>query len=191
MKEVKITEKKLIFDDFFKIEEAVLQYERFDGVMSPEIRRLNFERGDSVAAIVYNRDRQKVILTKQFRFPTYAKGPGWIVEAVAGIQHKSESYEEAMRREILEELGYQCDDLEMISSFYLSPGGSSERIVLFYAEVEDQHNIEAGGGVASEGEDIQIVEWSRDELQELMRTNQIQDAKTMIGVQYFLHTKTT
>ena len=114
MGKVEIKSKRLIFNDFFKIQEAILRYLRFDGKMSEPVRRLVFERGDAVAAIILNRDTQKVVLINQFRhgsnvldtfvlvlrihcqvglalfepclrFPTYEKGPGWIHEVVAGI----------------------------------------------------------------------------------------------------------
>jgi len=76
-RQVQVASKRRIFDDFFKIEEAFLKYERFDGRMSKTIRRLNFERGDSVAAIIFNRETRRVILVNQFRYPTLEKGlPG-------------------------------------------------------------------------------------------------------------------
>ena len=121
---VKIEKTKRLFDDFFKIDEAVLRWERFDGTMGDAARRLRFERGDSVAAVVYNRDTRKVILVNQFRYPTYEKGPGWISELVAGVIEKDESPDTTIRREILEEIGYEVLKLIYISSFYVSPGGS-------------------------------------------------------------------
>src|SRR5579875_2149929 len=107
MDKVEIQSKKLVFNDFFKIYEAVIRYLRFDGQMSQPVRRLVFERGDAVAAIVWHRDIQKVILTNQFRYPAYEKGPGWIYEVVAGMLDANEQPEEAMRREMIEEIGYQ------------------------------------------------------------------------------------
>src|SRR5579884_4163816 len=104
MNKVEVQNKKLVFDDFFKIYEAVIRYLRFDGQMSQPVRRLVFERGDAVAAIVWHRDRQKVILTNQFRYPAYEKGPGWIYELVAGMLNANAQLEEAMRRELTEKL---------------------------------------------------------------------------------------
>src|SRR5688572_10147660 len=135
MKKVEIKSKRYLLDDFFKVEEVYLRYERYNGEMSEEVRRLNFERGDGVAAILFNRDSRRVILIEQFRYPTYEKGPGWVVEAIAGMLEEGEEPEEAMRRELPEEVGYQVDQLRHISTFYVSPGGSSERIFLYYAEV--------------------------------------------------------
>ena len=182
MKKVIIDNKTRVFDDFFKIEEAYLSYEKFDGSMSDSVRRLNFERGDSVAAMVLNIDTQRLILINQFRYPTCEKGPGWTSEVIAGMLSSGEEPEEAMRREILEEIGYRAGSLTHISTFYASPGGSSERIILYYAEVTNQDKIESGGGLIEEGEDIEIVETPLAEALVQMGSGQIVDAKTVIGL---------
>src|SRR5260370_36448091 len=152
MKNVVVEDKKVVFDGFFKIEEATLKYERFDGTMSQTVRRLNLNRGDSVAALILNTDTNKVVLTNQFKYPTYENGDGWIIEIVAGMVDRDENYDDAVRREVLEETGYQVDALTPISTFYVSPGGSSERIILYFVEVRNSDQIGSGGGVASEAE---------------------------------------
>jgi nudix-type nucleoside diphosphatase (YffH/AdpP family) len=184
MDKVEIQSKKLVFNDFFKIYEAVIRYLRFDGQMSQPVRRLVFERGDAVAAIVWHRDRQKVILTNQFRYPAYEKGPGWIYEVVAGMLDANEQPEEAMRREMIEEIGYQPGILTPIGTFYVSPGGTSERIMLYYAEIGNDNRVGAGGGLASEHEDIQLIELSPSELWDALDNNTLVDAKTIIGAMW-------
>ena len=184
MDKVEIQSKRLIFNDFFKIQEAILRYLRFDGKMSEPVRRLVFERGDAVAAIIFNRDTQKVLLINQFRYPTYEKGPGWMQEAVAGILEPNETPEDALRRELIEEIGYRVGDLTHISTFYVSPGGSSERITLYYAEVGETDRIAAGGGLASEGENIQFTEVALPELWSALDAGEIMDAKTIIGAMW-------
>jgi nudix-type nucleoside diphosphatase (YffH/AdpP family) len=178
---VDIKSKRLVFDDFFKVEEATLRYQRFDGTMSATVSRRNFVRGDSVAAIVFNADTQHVILVNQFKYPTYDKGPGWISEVVAGILEESESPEDAIRRELIEEIGYRSRRLRHISTFYVSPGGTSERIILFYAEVTNEDRIGSGGGVEAEGENIRLVELSLSDLHSALESNDIVDAKTLVG----------
>jgi nudix-type nucleoside diphosphatase (YffH/AdpP family) len=184
MKRVEILSERVVFDDVFKIVEATLRFERFNGQMSEPVRRLVFERGDSAAALLLNRDTQKVILIEQFRYPTYKKGPGWLLEVVAGMVDRGEQPEETIRREVREEVGYQVGDLQPIATFYVSPGATSERIALYYAEVGDADRVAAGGGSAAEHEDIEQVELSLPELWTALDEGKIVDAKTLIAAQW-------
>lgn len=183
-RKVLIESKKIVWDSFFKIEEATLRYERFDGQMSQTIRRLNLNRGDSVAALLLNTDSQKVLLTNQFKYPTFDKSSGWIVEVLAGMVEDGEEPEAALRREIEEEAGYTARDVEYISTFYVSPGGTSERIILYYAEVSDSDRTSSGGGLASENEDIETVEFSLPEAWAALESGEIMDAKTIIALMW-------
>jgi nudix-type nucleoside diphosphatase (YffH/AdpP family) len=177
-------EKKRILNDFFKVDEVYLSFEKFDGSMSPVMRRLNFERGDSVAAVLHHKGKGAVFLVNQFKYPAYEKGPGWITEVVAGMIDPGENPEHAMRREIMEETGYRVDELTHISNFYVSPGGSSERIFLYCAEVSGTGPVEKGGGLASENEDIQLIELSTSEAFRQLDRGEIEDAKTIIGLMW-------
>ena len=150
--------------------------------MSQSVKRLCLERGDSVAALLFNVDSRQLTLVNQFKYPTYAKGPGWIKEVIAGMVDPDETPETAMRREILEESGYRVCELEHISTFYVSPGGSSERIFLYYATVRNSDRVEAGGGVESEQEDIQLVEMSLEEAIDSIATGELADAKTILAI---------
>lgn len=187
---VVVEKSRVIFDDFFKIEEAYLRYQRFDGQMSETARRLNFERGDSVAALVMNTDTRRVLLVNQFKYPALKKDGGWIIETVAGTIEKDENTgmdeepEAALRREILEEMGYEVANLTFISKFYVSPGGTSERIWLYYAEVKNRGKIAPGGGVEGEHEDIQTIAYSLPELWEALDSGKIMDAKTIIAIMW-------
>ncbi len=184
MKKVEIQKKRIVFDDVFKIQETTLRFEQFNGEMSQPVRCLVFERGDSAAALLLNRDTQKVILINQFRYPTYEKGPGWIHEVVAGSIKEHEQPEESIRREIREEIGYEVNDLTHIATFYVSPGSTSERILLYYAEVGNADQVSEGGGVTSEHEDIQQVAVALPELWKALENGDIVDAKTLIAVQW-------
>ena len=181
-RKVEIKDQKYIFNDFFKIEECKVSYEKFDGSRTPFIRRLCFERGDSVAALVLNRDDQKILLVNQFKYPTFKKGPGWITEIVAGMLGPDEKPEEAVRREVFEEIGYRIDVLELIAKFYVSPGGTSERIWLYYAEVTNEGKEGSGGGSPKENEDIMMEEISLSKLNAYISGGHIQDAKTLLAL---------
>ncbi len=185
-KKINLISSKLILDDFFKVEEARLQFEQTNGEMSPEVRRLNFERNDSVAAIIWHTGRQKIILGRQFRYPASKKGYAWLIEAIAGSLKTGEDPETAMKREILEEAGYQVAQLKRLSVFFVSPGGTSERIFLYLATVEEQQRVSQGGGLEEEAEDIELLELGPEECRQGMETGEIQDAKTIIGLQIVL-----
>lgn len=183
VKTVTVLEKHRRFNDFLKVDEALISYERFDGQMSEAFRHLHLECVDAVAAVIYNPVARRAVLVNQFRYATHEKGPGWLLEVVAGKIDGAEAPEAAIRREVMEETGYTIQALEPISVFYLSPGISSERIHLFYAEVSDDRSAE-GGGLVEEVEDILTVSLGLDELEELLP--RIHDAKTLVGVQWLL-----
>lgn len=183
MKQVRIDERKFVLDDFFKVEEARLQYELHNGEMSQPVRRFSLERGNSVAVLVYNLDTQKIIVTNQFRYPTYKNGHGWLTEIVAGMIDDGESPEESARRELLEEAGLTITKFEPICTFYSSPGGSSELIYLYYAEVSGKYALYSKtGGLSGHGEDIVSMEVALDEALEKIRSGEIIDAKTIVGI---------
>jgi ADP-ribose pyrophosphatase len=166
----------------FRIQAARLSYEKYDGTMSDEITRLSLERGDSVAAVVHRISDDVLIFTEQFRYPTVAKGPGWLLEIPAGMVDGAESPEAAMRRELEEEIGYTVKQLRPISTFYVSPGGTSERIHLFYAAVSVSDSTGSGGGLPNEGENIRMVALQLGDIMAKMASGDIQDAKTLIGL---------
>jgi ADP-ribose pyrophosphatase len=185
-KRVEIIKKKTLFEHFFKIESAMLRYERYDGKMSDKVERLSLERGDAVAAVVHNARNNTVILVEQFRYPAYENGPGWILEIPAGIvePHKDKTPADTVRRELVEEIGYSVEKLQPISTFYLSPGGSSERVFLYYVRVTPRQKTGEGGGLVSEGENVRIVSMKVDEAFEKVDEGKIVDAKSIVGLQW-------
>jgi nudix-type nucleoside diphosphatase (YffH/AdpP family) len=184
---VQVLEKQRVFDDFFKIDAYKLQHTRFDGTMTPVLDRLVLHRYDAVAAVLWHKERERVILVEQFRPAVFANGEsGWTLELPAGlIDMHSEEPAETMRRELIEETGYEVADLQNLLTFYPSIGSSTERLTLYYAEVTDDDRIADGGG-ENAGEDLRIVEMSREDLALGIRDGRIFDSKTIIGVQWFL-----
>jgi ADP-ribose pyrophosphatase len=186
MRKVEVRSRRRVLDDFFKVDEAEVSFERTDGSMTPPVRRFVFERGDSVAAVVLHRESRELLFTEQFRFPTFDKGPGWLTEIMAGMIDGDEAPETALHRELEEELGFRVEHVEPIATFFVSPGGSSERIWLYYAEVTEAGRVSDGGGLASEHEEIRIVRMSLDESRAALRAGRLADAKTIIGLQWLL-----
>jgi len=175
-----------ILDDYFKVDRAVVQFEQFDGTMSQEVVRLNFDRGDSVAAIIYNITNQTFIFVKQFRYPIFTKDKNhaWSLEIVAGVIEEGKSPVDTMMREILEETGYQVNHLQPLFSFYPTPGGSNEKIFLFFVKVNQQDRIHQGGGLSEEGEDIQLLEIPTKTAFDMLKSGEFSDAKTIIALQW-------
>jgi nudix-type nucleoside diphosphatase (YffH/AdpP family) len=192
-RKVEIRKQTRLFDDFFKVDEIVVAHEQRDGMMSSDRRRLVFERGDTVAAVLYEPDTQTVIMVDQFKVPTLiarrrdnpATTDGWITEAVAGMIDPGETAEEAIIRETLEETGYRISKPELICKFFSSPGGTSERVFLYFSEVSEVDRVGEGGGVP--GEDVRVVRRSAHELFAQLEKRQIEDPKLAIGA-YWLQT---
>ena len=180
----KILQEETVFDQFFKIKKAKIEHDTFDeGKIT--VDRLCFERGDSVAILLYEKDSDCFLFTNQFRYPTLQEG-GWIIELTAGSIDKDEEPENAVRREVEEEIGYTLGEMQFLYSFFVSPGGTSERIFLFYAEVNSLQKTFEGGGKFSEKEDIELVKIKREDLAEKAASNFFRDAKTIMGVQWVL-----
>jgi ADP-ribose pyrophosphatase len=167
----------------FAMVEAKLKVERADGHKA-ELTTYVFERSDSVAVLVHRRDKDSIVLARQFRFPALLNkdenSDGWLIETPAGIQEKGEDAKTAARREVEEEIGFRVKRLDCIATFFVSPGGASERIALFYAGVEGPPKS-AGGGLASEHEDIEIVEMPTAAFLDAVTGNKIRDGKTLLA----------
>lgn len=180
-----IDTRRRVFDGFLKIDEVSVSFDRLSGKGRIEgLKRLIMERGDSAAALVHETDSDKVLLTRQVRAATIDKGPGAIDEVVAGAIEKGEKAKDCIRREIEEEIGYRVTKraIVKIGEFYVSPGGTSERIVLFYVPVKAQDRVNStASGVASEGEDIALVKIKRKAFIKLALSAKIDDAKTLIA----------
>jgi GDP-mannose pyrophosphatase NudK len=178
---VVIKEVKREYDGIFKVDKAKLQFERFDGLMSKEIVRLNFDRGNTVAVLLYNETNKSVILIKQFRYPAYvSNGSGWLIECVAGIKDNGEI--SVARKEVLEETGYQVNKLKYLTQFYPSPGGCSERISVYLAYVEAKDKIRKEKYMGEGSEDILVMEVTLSKAFEMIKTGEICDGKTIIGL---------
>ncbi len=182
-----IKKQSRLFDDFFKIDEIIVSHEQIDGSMSADQRRLVFERGDAVAVLLLHRDRKSVVLVEQFKVPAIpgrqrddpTTVDGWILEAVAGMIDEKETPEAAIIRETREETGYQIRNPKLISQFFSSPGGTSERIFLYFAEVRDSDLVAKGGGL--DDEDVKVVHMSLDDLFDRLANGALEDPKLLVA----------
>ncbi|WP_027419602.1 NUDIX domain-containing protein [Crocinitomix catalasitica] len=183
-----ILKEEIVFDHFFKIKKASIVHELFDS-KSVQIERLCFERGDSVAIVIYEKDTDSLLFTNQFRYPTIKEKSGWILELTAGSIEADEDPADRVKKEVEEEIGYKIDGVTFINSFFVSPGGTSERIWLYYSTVESTEKLFEGGGMKYENEDIELIKIKTSDVITQLQNNQFRDAKTIIGLQWFLMNK--
>ncbi|OGR02393.1 MAG: hypothetical protein A2284_06775 [Deltaproteobacteria bacterium RIFOXYA12_FULL_61_11] len=181
-REVEVLSTKTLFSDIFRVEEIRHRHQRYDGAMSPPRRGLVFERGDAVTALIRHSERDTYVLVEQFRLPTLGKGPGWLLELMAGKLETGETPEQALRREVVEETGFEPLTVTPLSCFYPSPGACSERLHLFHVEVRGQGLTYAG----VEDEDLAVREFTRSQLETMLAAGEFQDGKTILGVQWLL-----
>lgn len=166
---MKIKNKEILYKGFYTYQKLIIEKK------GETLEREQIDIGKVAAALVFDTSKQKYILVKQYRYGAEQE----LVEIVAGlVENKKDNPEKTIRKEISEETGYAVDRLESIKAFYPSPGASTEEVFLYYAEVSQKES--EGGGLDEEHEDIEVLEYSWEELISL----QLQDAKTMIAVQW-------
>ncbi len=178
-----ISDERVVFNDHYKVVKAQVTYQTFNGG-EINTQRLAFERGDSVAIVLLEKETQSILLTNQFRYPSCKHNIGWLMEIPAGSMEEDENPVDCIIREVMEELGYKIDKPKLINTFYTSPGASTERIFIFFAEVSKNDKIEKGGGVDEEDEDIEMIKVPVSEI--AMKISELEDAKTILGLQWFL-----
>jgi ADP-ribose pyrophosphatase len=184
------------FGEMFHVVRARLRHWRFDGTASEPVTRIYFERGDSVGVLLHDPRHDAVILVRQFRYPVYAglnpdqrsglgAGKAWMLEIVAGMVEEGLTVTEVANKELFEEAGFVVKGpLKPIATIYPSPGGTSERIPIYLAEVDLRSRTVSGGGVLAEGEDIQLEVIPFGEALGMVATGEICDAKTIIALQH-------
>ena len=183
---VKILEKKKLLDNFFRIDDVYLQFERFDGKWSNSVHRYNLDRGEAAGALIYLTDKQSFVFVRQFRYAVYSKGEkGWIDEIVAGVMEGDDTPLACIRRECIEEAGYQIDTFYPMGWFYVSPGITNERVHLFIGLCTSNFKKFSGGGLSEENEDLQLVEMPKDEALQRLKEGYFKDGKTLLALQFF------
>lgn len=183
-KDVEILEREICFQGYFRVDRYRLRHRLFDGRWSGEITREIFERGHAVGVLPYDPAADAVVLIEQFRVGALAAGfPSWLTEIVAGVIGEGETPEEVARREAREEAGCEVSELIPICSYLVSPGGTSESVVLFCGRV----NCAGLGGIhglPDENEDIKVtvVPWA--EARRLLDAGEIRNAVSIIALQW-------
>lgn len=144
-----------------------------------------YDRGNGATILLYNQDQGTVILTRQFRLPTFINGnpDGMLIEACAGLLDKDDP-ENCIRRETEEETGYLIKDVKKVFEAYMSPGSVTEILYFFVAVYTKDMKITAGGGIEEEQENIEVLELPFVKALEMIESGEIKDGKTIMLLQY-------
>lgn len=176
--------KEVLSDNWYTLYKYTYEYQKDDGEWETQIRE-SYDRGNGAAILLYNKQKGTVILTKQFRMPTYVNGnpSGMMIEVCAGLLDGANP-EDCIRKEVEEETGYQIRHVKKVFESYMSPGSVTEILYFFIGEYEEQMKVGAGGGAEDESENIEVLEVLIDEALDMIHNGEIKDAKTIMLLQY-------
>ena len=182
--EIKVTETKLLSDNWYILNKVTFDYQKKDGKVESHIREV-YDRGNGAAILLYNTSKQTVILTRQFRLPTYLNGnkTGMMIEVCAGLLDQDNA-EQAVIRETEEETGYRLNKVQKVIETYMSPGSVTEILYLFVGEYDETMKVNDGGGLDAEQENIEVLEYTFDEAYAMIESGEITDAKTIMLLQH-------
>lgn len=174
---------ELLSDNWYTLKKYTFELQRRDGSWQAQSREA-YDRGNGAAILLYNKAKGTVVLTRQFRLPVYINGhDGLLIEAAAGLLDDA-SPEARIIAEAEEETGFKVAAIEKVFEAYMSPGSVTEKLYFFIAEYSDADRSGQGGGLAEEGEDIQVLEWPFEKALAAIRSGEIQDAKTIMLIQH-------
>lgn len=181
---VRIKTTEILSDQWYILKKTTFDYLRNNGEWQTQSRE-TYDRGNGATILLYNCTRQTIILTRQFRFPAYVNGlaDGLLIETAAGLLDQA-SPEERIKAEAEEETGYRIQAVHKVFEAYMSPGSVTEKLYFFIAEYETNAQISDGGGIASEGEDIGVLELPIQRALAMIERGEIQDGKTIMLLQY-------
>lgn len=181
---VRITKTELLSDHWYVLNKITYDYHKKNGEWTTHTREV-YDRGNGATILLYNREQKTVILTRQFRLPTFVNGndTGMLIEACAGLLD-ADNAEDAIRRETEEETGYKIKDARKIFEAYMSPGSVTEIVYFFVAEYSHQMKVNEGGGIEDEQENIEVLELPFTDAIRMITTGEIKDGKTIMLLQY-------
>ena len=180
---VRINDVTLLSENWGRLKKTTFSYRRNDGQWQTQTRE-TYDRGDGCTILLYNLAARTVVLARQFRLPAYVKGhDDLMIETPAGLLDQA-TPEDGIRRETEEETGYRVGNVRKVFDAFMSPGSVTERLFFFMAEYSQADRISKGGGLADEGEEIDILEPTIDEALAMVAAGRIVDAKTIMLLQH-------
>lgn len=179
---IEIIKDQILSENYFVLRNITYDLTRKDGEVIRHKREV-YDRGNGATILLYSREKQSVVLIRQFRIATWVNGneDGLLIETCAGLLDDDEP-EVCIRKEAIEETGYQVTDVRKVFELYMSPGGVTELVHFFIAEYHDDLRANAGGGV--EDEDIDVLEMPFRHARERVKNGEIRDGKAVILLQY-------
>lgn len=180
---ITIHKKEVLSDNWYTLRKITFDYERQDGTIQRQEREA-YDRGNGSTILLYNKEKGTVVLTRQFRMPTFLNGnpTGMLIEPCAGLLERDNA-EDCIRKETEEETGYKINKVRKVFEAYMSPGSVTEVLYFFVAEYEQHMKVNEGGGT-DEGEDIEVLEIPFAQAIEQIATGEIKDGKTIMLLQY-------
>ncbi|MGL3213873.1 GDP-mannose pyrophosphatase [Bradyrhizobium sp. BR 1433] len=180
---VRVKHVELLSKRRYELKSATFDYRRANGEWQTQVREV-YDRGNGAALLPYNLTTRCVVLVRQFRFPAFANGyDDLLIEVAAGMLDDAEP-EARIRAEAEEEIGYRLAHVRKVFEAFTSPGAVTEKLHCFVAEYDAAMRIGDGGGLADEGEDIEVLELSIDDALAMISDGRIVDAKTIMLLQY-------
>ncbi|MBX2883075.1 MAG: GDP-mannose pyrophosphatase NudK [Granulosicoccus sp.] len=181
---IKNLEKTLLSDNWYTLNKYSFDYQRSDGVWERQEREA-YDRGNGATILLYNTKKQTIILTRQFRLPSYVNGntDGMLIETCAGLLDE-DSAEDCIKKETEEETGFRIENVRKIYEAYMSPGSVTEILYFFTAEYSDTMKVSKGGGLENEQENIEVLELTFSDAIAKVQSGEIRDGKTIMLLQY-------
>jgi GDP-mannose pyrophosphatase NudK len=179
---VEILKTEVLSDNWYVLRKVTYRIQKPDGTWETQSREA-YDRGNGATVLLFDPARRYVLLTRQFRLPTFVNGnaSGMLIEACAGLLD-GDNPEECIRRELREETGYDIREVRKVFEAYMSPGSVTEILHFFVAEYSPEQRVGGGGGV--DEEDIEVLELAFDDAMRAVATGEIRDAKTVMLLQY-------
>lgn len=184
MKNIKILKTEILSDNWYTLKKITFEVEKATGETQVQSRE-TYDRGNGSTILLFNKELQTVILTSQFRLPTFINGneDGYLIECCAGLLDKDNA-EDCIKRETEEETGYKVSSVTKIFEAYMSPGSVTEILYFFTAEYSKNMKVGDGGGVEAENENIEVLELPFSKAYNMISTGEIRDGKTIMLLQY-------
>ena len=181
---IKDVEKKLLSDNWYTLNKYTFSYQKPDGTWEKQEREA-YDRGNGAAILLYNSKKKTVVLTRQFRMPTYVNGneDGMMIEVCAGLLD-GDNPADCVRKETEEETGYKISNVQKVFQTYMSPGSVTEIVYLFVGEYDESMKVSDGGGAEDETENIEVLELDFNDAMKMVASGEIKDAKTIMLLQH-------